>query len=78
MRCCAEHLSPADDRPTFRVYAVDLKNRLRNIETDCRNRLHAWLLRIVGTFHGTHVPVEEPSTASKADIICGARSKNIL
>src|SRR5262249_12059396 len=25
-----------------------LKNRLRDIETDCRDRLHVWLLRIVG------------------------------
>jgi hypothetical protein len=27
---------------------VDLKNRLGDVETDCRNRLHVWLLRIVG------------------------------
>ena len=38
----------ADDHLAFRVDAVDLKNRLCNIETDCRDRLHEWLLRIVG------------------------------
>src|ERR1700747_3877388 len=25
-----------------------LKNRLGDVETDCRDRLHVWLLRIVG------------------------------
>jgi len=49
-----------------------LKNRLGDIETNCRDRLHVWLLRTVGALnsthiHGTSVPVEEPSTASKAD-----------
>jgi hypothetical protein len=34
---------------TLRVNAVDLKNRLRNIETDCRDRFHAWLPQIVVT-----------------------------
>jgi hypothetical protein len=33
---------------TRRVNAVDLKNRLGDIETDGRDRLHLWLLRIVG------------------------------
>src|SRR5664279_275932 len=60
---------PADDDLTFRINAVDLENRLGDVETDCRDRLHAWLLQIVGGLnsphiHGTHVPVEEPSTAS--------------
>jgi hypothetical protein len=32
----------------FRVDAVHLKNRLGNVETDRRDRLHDWLLRIVG------------------------------
>src|SRR6516225_3969350 len=31
-----------------RVNSVDLKNRLSDIETNCRDRLHVWLLRIVG------------------------------
>src|SRR5215831_11144063 len=62
----------ANDYITCRVNCVDLKNRLSDIETNCRDRLHVWLLRIVGAlnsthFHGTAVPVEEPSTASKAD-----------
>src|SRR6266404_2409810 len=39
---------PADDDLTFRINAVDLENRLGDIETDCRNRLHVWLLRTVG------------------------------
>src|SRR5262245_54616339 len=38
----------ANDYITCRVNSVDLKNRFRDIETDCRNRLHIWLLRIVG------------------------------
>src|SRR6266568_666507 len=38
----------ANDYITCRVNSVDLKNRLGNIETDCRDRLHGWLLRIVG------------------------------
>jgi hypothetical protein len=38
----------ADDNLTLRVDAVDLKNRLRDGETDRRNRLHDWLLRILG------------------------------
>src|SRR6266699_534059 len=59
----------ADDHMAFRVDAMDLKNRLGDVETDCRDRLHAWLLRIMGGLnsthiHGTPVPVEEPSTAS--------------
>src|SRR5215813_2800088 len=33
---------------TCRVNSVDLKDRFRDIETDCRDRLHVWLLRIVG------------------------------
>src|SRR5438876_368825 len=38
----------ANDYITRRVNSVDLKNRLGDIETDCRDRLHVWLLRIVG------------------------------
>src|SRR5499427_500855 len=40
--------STANDYITRRVNSVDLKNRLSDIETDRRDRLHAWLLRIVG------------------------------
>src|SRR5262249_20460200 len=63
----------ANDYITCRVNCVDLKNRLGDIETNCRDRLHVWLLRTVGALnsthiHGTSVPVEEPSTASKADM----------
>src|SRR5664280_3059702 len=35
---------PADDDLTFRINAVDLENRLGDVETNCRDRLHAWLL----------------------------------
>jgi hypothetical protein len=31
---------PADDYVARRIDAVDLKNRLRDIQTDCRDRLH--------------------------------------
>jgi hypothetical protein len=59
----------ANDYITCRVNSVNLKNRLGDVETDCRDRLHVWLLQIVGGLdsthiHGTSVPVEEPSTAS--------------
>jgi len=37
----------ADDHIAFHVDAVDLKHRLGDVETDSRNRLHDWLLRIV-------------------------------
>jgi hypothetical protein len=33
--------------PPHRVNTVDLKNRLCYVETDCFDRLHEWLLRIV-------------------------------
>src|SRR6516164_2237248 len=38
----------ANDYITCRVNSVDLKNRLGDIETNCHDRLHVWLLRIVG------------------------------
>src|SRR5262245_54708998 len=38
----------ANDYITHRVISVDLKNRLCDIETECCDRLHVWLLRIVG------------------------------
>jgi len=70
-RC--QHVAPlelaAKGHFTLRVDAVDLKDRLRNIETDRRNPLHNLAppsrggLNAAG-FHGAHVPVEEPSTAS--------------
>ncbi len=49
--------------------AVHLKYRLRNVKTDRCDRLHDWLLQIVGaltapTILGTHVPVEEPVHSS--------------
>ena len=38
----------ADEHIAFRADAVHLKNRLCNVETDGCDRLHDWLLRIVG------------------------------
>src|SRR5437660_3002365 len=38
----------ANDYITYRVNSVDLKNRLGDVETDCHDCLHVWLLRIVG------------------------------
>jgi hypothetical protein len=60
---------------------VHLKTRLGDVETDCLNCLHVWLLSIVGGLnsthiHGTRAPVEEPSTASKADM-CDATSGRV-
>src|SRR5256884_3776491 len=37
-----------NDYITYRVNSVDLKNRLGDVETDCHDCLHVWLLRIVG------------------------------
>src|SRR6516225_2401621 len=64
---------PAQDHSAGRVNSMHLKDRLGDIKTDCRNRLHSWLLRIVGALSGishlgTLVPVEEPSTASQAEV----------
>jgi hypothetical protein len=58
---------------------VNLKNRLRDIETNRRGRLHDlappnhWVPKHP-SLHGTLVPrVEEPSTASIPDILCASR-----
>jgi hypothetical protein len=55
---------------------VDLKHRLSNIETDCRDRMHGSLPHhrdhpSGGRFNGTYAPVREPSTASGTDIVAG-------
>jgi hypothetical protein len=31
---------PTDNHPAVSVNAMDLKNGFRNVETDCRDRLH--------------------------------------
>jgi hypothetical protein len=76
-----QHVAPLDPTAegdiTLRIGALNLKNRLRDIETKCRNRLHDLAPpnrgRLNGTHtRGTHVPVEEPSTASDTDICDGA------
>ena len=38
----------ADDHLAGGINSVDLEDRLRDVETDRRDRLHDWLLRIVG------------------------------
>jgi hypothetical protein len=53
----------ANEHVAFRVDAVHLKHRLHYVETDGCNRLHDWLLRIVGALtashsHGNDVPVD--------------------
>ena len=52
-----------------RIHAMDLKHRFRDVETYCRDRLHARLPqnheRPSGDrFNGTCMPREESSTAS--------------
>lgn len=52
---------------------MDLKYLLRDIETDCRDRLDDLAppnRRALNSthFHGIDVPVEEPSTGSRADL----------
>jgi hypothetical protein len=64
----------ADDHFAIVINAVDLKYRLGNVETDCRDRLHVLAPPNRRGFnsthiHGTHVPVEEPSTASLTAVL---------
>src|SRR5262245_30758760 len=52
---------------------MNLKDRFRDVETDCRNRLHDLAPPNRGGLnsthiHGAHAPVEEPSTASDSDV----------
>src|SRR5437899_6546664 len=55
----------ADDHTACRIDAVDLKNRLGNIETNRRDRLHAHLLPIVVT----------PSATTSMALTCRWRSR---
>jgi hypothetical protein len=69
----------ADDRLARSINAMYLEDRLGDVETDCRNRLHDWLLRIVGALTApTSVAlacrVEEPSTASEAKFLATRQS----
>ena len=54
---------------------MNLENRLRDIETDSRIVCMTRFLRIMGCpnstqmIQGTYVPVEEPSTAPKPDLV---------
>jgi hypothetical protein len=63
---------PADDYIALRIDRMNLKDRLRDVETNCRDRLHNLAPPNRGGpnsthIYGTRVPVEEPSTASFAD-----------
>src|SRR5215813_406077 len=67
----ALQLTP-EDYIALRIDTVNLKDRLRDVETDRLNRLHSLAPpnrgRLNSTqIHGAHAPVEEPSTASQAD-----------
>jgi hypothetical protein len=67
--------------PPARINTVNLKNRLCDVETDRRNRLHVLPPPNRGGLnshhsHGTHLPVEEPSTASRADTATTPRCIN--
>src|SRR6202051_4441737 len=62
-----------EDDIALLIDAVNLKHRLRDIETDCRYGLHDLAPPNRGGLNsthiqGTHVPVEEPSTASEAGV----------
>jgi hypothetical protein len=55
----------------------DLKNRLCDVETDCRDCVHVWLPRIVGALavpRSMALPAAEPSAASQADLDCEGSS----
>src|SRR5262249_34705406 len=54
-------------RAMIGVNGVHLKTRLGDVETDCLNCLHVWLLSIVGALTAPTF-MAEPSTASIADI----------
>ena len=73
---------PAENHQTVSIDAVNLKNRLGDVETNCRNRLDGSSSdsRALTSAHlfGTPVPVEEPSTASKADIVQHAPTEQPL
>ena len=70
----------AEDYIAFRIDAVNLNDRLCDIEADCRNRLHRLAPPNRGDLnsthvHGAHAPVEEPSTASIADMAPPSRRR---
>src|SRR5262249_26293245 len=52
MTCQALQL-PANNHLADSINTVHLKDRLSDIKTDCCDRLHAWLLRIVGASTGS-------------------------
>jgi hypothetical protein len=61
----------ANDHIAFSIDGVHLKHRLGDVEADGRNRWHVGSSESWGPkqHRGTHVPVEEPSTVSIAEIV---------
>ena len=71
------------DHIALRIDAVNLKNRLRYIQTDCRDGFHDLAPPNRGSLDSTHiqgtrVPVEEPSTASLADIAAPSLQRQLV
>ena len=73
-----EHVAPlqlaTDDDTAAHVDAMNLKHRLSYVEANCRDCQHDELLRILVASSATNSralarPVEEPSTASLADML---------
>jgi hypothetical protein len=63
----------AENDVALRINTVNLKNRLRDIQTDRCNRIHDTAPLNLGNLNsthvrGAHVPVKEPSTASLAKV----------
>src|SRR5262249_60195468 len=72
--------SLAQNRRTLRVNAVDLKNMLGQIQTNCRNLAHGWLLFLVivrkhqfGTSipQGGHPPHHSITSSARASNVGG-------
>ena len=77
-----QHVTPleltTDDDIALRIDPVNLKDRLRNVETSVVS-IPGLVFPIGGSFNsthirGTHVPVEEPSTASKTEVAFAPRA----
>src|SRR5262249_54941006 len=79
--------SLAQNRRTLRVNAVDLKNMLGQIQTNCRNLAHGWLLFLVivrkhqfGTSmpQGGHPPHHSITSSARASSVGGTSRPNII
>src|SRR5262249_23408106 len=79
--------SLAQNRRTLRVNAVDLKNMLGQIQTNCRNLAHGWLLFLVivrkhqfGTSmpQGGHPPHHSITSSARASSVGGTSIPSAL